>query len=127
VNKKDVTDLYRRFLNYLAYCKDHGVIPNNMNCYYAIGVTKDDMSYWRNGKGGTPEHREFAQDVASFFASIHEQGALDGVINPINSIFWQKAYDGLSDQPKVEVTIQDPLGEKRSAADIVKQYSDLPD
>lgn len=127
VNKKDVSDLYQRFYNYLSYCCEHGIIPNNMNAYFAMGVTRMDISEWKLGKKGTPEHQQFALDVTQFFESIHEQGAIDGILNPISSIFWQKAHDGLTDQPRVEISISDPLGEKRSAAEIQKQYSDLPD
>ena len=129
VNKRDVRDLYNRFVRYIEYCRDNGIIPNNMNCYYAIGITRDDISKWKSGSLGTPEHKEFASMVSSFFASIHEQGAIDGVLNPISSIFWQKAHDGLSDQPKIEVQLNDPLGDKRSAEDIAKAYGEveLPD
>lgn len=126
-NKKDVQDLYNRFYNYLRYCSEHGIIPNNMNAYYAIGILKEDVYKWRHGIQGTPDHRQFAEDVASFFASIHEQGAIDGMFNPISSIFWQKAYDGLSDQPKIEVSLNNPLGETRSSEEIAKAYDDLPD
>ena len=127
VDKSDPAELYERFFKYLAYCTENGIIPNNMSAYLAIGVTRDDISQWGNGRRGTPQHRKFAEDVSAFFASIHEQGGTDGVMNPIQTIFWQKAYDGLSDQPKVEIEVSNPLGEKRSAEDIAKTYSDLPD
>ena len=127
VNKKDVNDLYNRFYNYLRYCAEHGIIPNNMNAYYAIGILREDIYKWKNGIVGSADHRQFAEDITSFFASIHEQGAIDGMFNPISSIFWQKAYDGLSDQPKIEVSLNNPLGETRSAEEIAKAYDDLPD
>ena len=76
---------------------------------------------------GTEEQHQFAMDVLAFFAAIHEQGPTDGVMNPVSSIFWQKAHDGMSDQPKIEVTVSDPLGEKRSAEEIADTYKDLPD
>lgn len=129
VDKSDPAKLYERFFNYLAYCTENGIIPNNMSAYLAIGVTRDDISQWGNGRRGTPQHRKFAEDVSAFFASIHEQGGTDGVMNPIQTIFWQKAYDGLSDQPKIEVQVTDPLGEKRTAEDIASKYGEveLPD
>ena len=129
VNKRDVNDLYKRFYNYLAYCADHGIVPNNANAYFAIGVSRSEMSLWRVGKQGTPDHKEFADTVQAFFASIHEQGATDGVLNPISAMFWQKAYDNLIEASKLEVVQEDPLGEKRSAEDIAKAYTEveLPD
>lgn len=129
VNKRDVNDLYQRFYNYLGYCAEHGIVPNNANCYFAIGVTKQEMYSWRMGTHGTPEHKDFANMVQSFFASVHEQGATDGVLNPISAMFWQKAYDNLIEASKLEVVQEDPLGDKRSAEDIAKAYTEvnLPD
>ena len=129
VNKRDVPDLYQRFYRYLAYCVEHGVMPNNMNAYLAIGVSKQDISDWRLGQWGSPEHKKFAEDVAAFFASIHEQAGADGVVNPILSIYWSKAHDGMTDQPRVQVEVKDSLGERRSAEDIAKAYEEvnLPD
>lgn len=125
VNKRDVNDLYQRFYNYLAYCQEHGIVPNNMNAYFAIGVTRQEMWHWKNGDKGTPEHREFAEMVTGLFASIHEQGATDGVLNHISAMFWQKAHDGLIEASKVEVQNTDPLGDRRSAADIQKAYQEV--
>lgn len=129
VDRKNVPDLYERFYRYLAYCSEHGIIPNNMNAYFAIGVGKDSISAWKNGKSGTPEQKQFAEDITQFFASIHEQAGGEGIVNPILSIYWSKAHDGMIEASKVEVTNTDALGEKRSAEDIAKQYADvdLPD
>lgn len=129
VDKRNVPDLYQRFYRYLDYCAEHGIMPNNMNAYYAVGVSKQDISFWKLGQAGTPEHKKFAEDITQFFASVHEQGAQAGLFNPISSIFWQKAYDGLIEASKLEVVQQDPLGDKRSAEDIAKAYTEvnLPD
>ena len=129
VNKKDVNELYQRFYAYLAYCAEHTIVPNNMNAYFAIGITRDDIYQWKHGNYGTPEHKRFAEDVSQFFASIHEQGPTEGLLNPISAMFWQKAHDGMIEASKVEVVNSDPLGDRTSSEDIVKKYSDvhLPD
>ena len=124
VDKKNVPDLYNRFFNYLGYCAEHGIIPNNMNAYFAIGITKDNIGAWYAGRG-TPEQRQFAEDIKQFFASIHEQAGGENIINPILSIYWSKAHDGLSDQPKIEVSIEDPLGQRASSEEIAARYSSL--
>lgn len=126
-NQKDVPDMYNRFFRYLSYCAEHGIMPNNMNAYFAIGVPRQRIFEWKNGTSGTPEHRRFAEDITQFFASIHEQAGAENIVNPILSIYWSKAHDGMSDQPKIEVQVSDPLGEKRSATDIARDYGDLPD
>lgn len=125
VDKRDVEDLKRRFVEYLSYCAEHGIVPNNMNAYFAMGVSRQDIYAWSHGKAGTPEHKEFATMISSFFASIHEQGATDGVLNPISAMFWQKAHDGLIEASKVEVVQDDPLGERKSSAEITAKYADI--
>lgn len=124
VDKKNVPDLYNRFFAYLAYCAEHGVIPNNMNAYFAIGISKQDISAWYAGRG-TPEQRQFAEDIKQFFASIHEQAGGENIVNPILSIYWSKAHDSMSDQPKIEVSIEDPLGQRASSEEIADRYRDL--
>lgn len=125
-NKKDVPDLYNRLYRYLAYCAERGIIPNNMNAYLAIGVSKGDISSWYAGNG-SPDQRKFAEDIKSLFASIHEQGGGEGIVNPILSIFWSKAHDGMIEAQKLEVTNNDPLGDRKSAEEIARAYTDLPD
>lgn len=127
VDKSNVEDLYARLIRYLEYCRDHGVIPGAANAELAIGIRREDISRWSRGERGTPEHQKFASDFQVLMASINEQAAADGILNPVLSIFWSKAYYGLSDQPKVEVEVHDALGEKKSAEEIAKNYSDLPD
>ena len=125
VDKKNVPDLYARFINYLEYCAEHGILPNNMNAYFAIGIVKQDISLWKNGQSGTPEHRKFAEDVSQFFASIHEQAGGEALVNPILSIYWSKAHDGMVEASKLEVVNADPLGDKQSAEEIAKKYSGI--
>ena len=124
VDKKNVPDLYNRFYIYLTYCAEHGVLPNNMNAYYAIGITKSDISAWNSGRG-TPDQRQFAEDIKQFFASIHEQAGGENIVNPILSIYWSKAHDSMSDNPRIEVTVNDPLGERASSEEIADRYRDL--
>lgn len=125
VDKRNPQDLYDRFIRYLSYCQQHGVIPGAANARLAIGVSSRDILDWERGTRGTPEHRAFAEDFKAVLASVNEQAAADGILNPVLSIFWSKAYYGLSDQPKVEVEVVNPLGEKRSAEEIAKQYADV--
>lgn len=125
VDWKNVPDLYNRFYTYLAYCAEHGIIPNNMNAYFAIGIDKGRISAWKAGKGGTPEHRQFAEDITQFFASVHEQAGAEGIVNPILSIYWSKAHDGMVEASKLEVVQDNPLGERQTAEQITQKYADI--
>lgn len=124
VDKSNVPDLYKRFYIYLGYCQEHGIIPNNMNCYLAIGVSKQDMSAWHRGLR-SEAHREFADTVMEFFASVHEQMASDGIGNPISAMFWQKAHDNMVEASKLEVIQEDPLGSRKSAQALADKYKDI--
>lgn len=124
VDKKNVPDLYQRFYRYLAYCAEKGIIPNNMNAYFAIGIVRQDISAWKAGTR-TPEHKQFAEDITQFFASIHEQAGGEGIVNPILSIYWSKAHDGMVEASKLEVVNTDPLGEKQSAEQIAEKYAGI--
>ena len=129
VDKKNVPDLYRRFLTYLEYCAAHNIMPGNMSAYFAIGIDEVEINSWRRGVRGTPEHKQFAEDVASFFRSVHEQAPTEGLMNPISAMFWQKAHDGMIEASKVEQVQADPLGDKQSAEDIIQKYEgvELPE
>ena len=124
---KNVPDMYDRFYRYLQFCDENCIVPNNMSAYLAIGLNPQTVNAWKNKTQGTEEQHQFALDITAFFSAIHEQGAIDGMFNPVSGIFWQKAYDNLTDQPKIEVQVTDPLGEKRSAEEIADTYKDLPD
>lgn len=125
VDKSDVNDLYQHFARYAEYCMEHGVIPGNAACYLACGVSRQDISAWKRGVSGTPEHKKFAEDVTAWLTACNEQAGSEGLINAVLSIYRSKAYDNLSDNPKVEVEITDALGERRSAEDIAKKYRDI--
>lgn len=124
VDKKNVPDLYNRFFAYLGYCAEHGVIPNNMNAYFAIGITKSDIASWYAGRS-SPGHKQFAEDIKQFFASIHEQAGGEAIVNPILSIYWSKAHDGMVEASKLEVVNADPLGEKQSSEQIAQKYAGI--
>jgi hypothetical protein len=95
-----------------------------MNAYFAIGINKNDIGAWYAGRG-TPEQRQFAEDIKQFFASIHEQAGGEAIVNPILSIYWSKAHDGMIEASKVEVVNADPLGDKQSAEQIAEKYADI--
>ena len=131
-DKQNVQELYNRFVAYLQYCAERNIMPNNMSAYFAVGLTKNDISSWRNGKSGTPAHKQFADDITMFFASIHEQGGVEGMINPILTIWFQKAYDAMRESDGKELAGDtSPLGERQSAESIAAKWQDadvvLPD
>lgn len=124
VDKQDVAGLYKRFVDYLQYCAKRNIMPNNMNAYLAIGIEKSDVTKWKSGRSGTPQHKQFAEDVLAFFSSIHEQGGVEGFFSPILTIWWQKAYEAMTDQVKPEADNTDPLGDRESAESIAAKWAE---
>lgn len=49
----------------------------------------------------------------------------EGIVNPILSIYWSKAHDGMIEAQKVEVVNTDPLGEKQSSEQIAQKYAGI--
>lgn len=125
----DVEGLYTKFGNYLTYCAEHAIVPSSAACYYAIGLSRERMFRWKSGSSGTPEQRQFAQDVHAFLASVHEQGAVDGIVNPIYSMWLQKAYDGMVEAEKANLPPETHEEDKATAEEIQAKYAgiELPD
>lgn len=127
-NIKDTNDLRRRFYTYCALSEACGMRVGNMNAYHAMGISCQTAYFWKSGaNGSTPERRKLIEEVDMVCSGSREMLAAMGQINPVLAIFWQKNYDGLRDVQEHSVYQGDPLGEKRSAAEIAEQYSDLPD
>ena len=59
--------------------------------------------------------------VAAGIEAAGAAGSLDRVL----TIWFEKAHFGLYEQQGLVVENADPLGEKRSSADIQKQYADI--
>lgn len=125
---KNVNDLRRRFYTYCALCEACNMRVGNMNAYHAMGISQPMARQWKiGGSGSTEERRQLIEEVDAVCSGSREMLAASGALNPILAIFWQKNFDGLRDVQEHSVYQGDPLGEKRSAAEIAEQYSDLPD
>ena len=127
-NIKDVEDMRRRFYQYIALCEATNMKVGNMNAYSAMGIWNRQAYDWLYGlHGSTPERRALIAEVNSVCTGYREQLIADQQINPITGIFWQKNYDGLRDIQEHSFSTTDPLGDKRSAAEIAEQYKDIID
>jgi hypothetical protein len=48
-----------------------------------------------------------------------------GLINPVVGIWWEKAHFDMIETQKVVTEQVDPLGESKSAKEIVEKYADI--
>ncbi len=126
VDKKDVSALEERLDEYLHFCMENDMKVGNQMCYLALGISKDDVYNWENGRTLGDQHSDFIKKVKKICGGYREILMQDGQVNPVTGIFWQKNYDGLKDQqdvvvsPGATIDYQDP-------ATIEAKYKELPE
>ena len=125
-DKENIEDLEQRLEEYLSFCYNNDVKIGNQMCYLALGIDKDDVYNWENGRTRTPRHSDFIKKVKKICAAYRECLMQDGKVNPVTGIFWQKNYDGLKDQQDLVLTPNQRLSDMDTAT-IAEKYKELPD
>ena len=125
----DLEDYLSAFREYLELSAIMGEKIGNMTAYLAMGVSHMEIERWQNGidRKNDPRFKQLVAYVKSVCASHREQMALDGKVHPALSIFWQRNYDGLTNEDIVRVEHTDPLGEVRNTEEIKDKYKDMPE
>lgn len=126
VNLNDPQTLRTALQMYLKYCCRTGFYIGNKSLYFACRVSKDTICKWSNGtrKAHDPRFREFANLARQICAAAREQYGLEGLTNPILTIWMQKHYDGFTDTPQI-MDIRHPLGDMPDADKLIKKYGYL--
>ena len=126
VNLDDPQTLWAALDKYMNLCVQTGMKISNGTLYFACGVSKETIKDWYLGyrRQSNPEYREFAKMAREIGAVAREQYGLEGQVNPILTIFHQKAYDHMTDLPQEEDR-RDPLGEVQDPKKIAEKYKDL--
>ena len=123
IDIKDVNQLYMRFNMCLEYCLNNNILLGNQIIYFWCGINKDIVYNIERKKGKyySDKHYDFIKYIKSFCAMNREAQGLAGIVNPAVTIFHQKAYDGMTDQPK-QVLLPVIAAPALSQEDIIKQY-----
>ncbi len=121
VDTSNVKELEKRFEQFIEYAMMNDMRVTNMITYYALGIDKQTASDWRVGRTRGPEHKDFIKKVDKFCSSYREFLGVDGKLNPITLVWWQKNYDGFVDKVEHVLTPNNPLGDVTSASDIQKR------
>lgn len=109
VDLSDVDALEDRFNLFIQFCAQNDIRITNQLTYLALGIDKDDVFNWENGRTRTQRHSDFIKKVKSFCASYREMLGADGRLNPVTLVWWQKNYDGMVDRSEVVLTPNNPL------------------
>lgn len=126
----DPEDMWAHFMKYLEICAQYGVRVGNQGAYTSMGISKQLAAQWHLGqkKASDPRFKNLIDDVKRVCASYREAAMAekDG-LNPLIGIWWQKNYDGMSNEPVPEIPEANPLNEIGDVQAIKEKYSDLPD
>lgn len=107
VNLKDPEQVKQAIYNYLLDCEQSGKRPGNMGLYRALDMTRQDINNVLTGKSKnkvSPACLDIIKKALSMLSEYREQLAIQGKLNPVTLIFWQKNYDGLRDQTEIQLS-----------------------
>lgn len=119
----NIDDLRLRFYSYLELTQLTNMKISNMTAYLSIGMTQSKAT--KLAQNGTEDMKDLLTEIQAVCAGYREMVTADGKLNPVTSIFWQKNFDNMQDKREQVVTVNDPLGKKRSAEEIKKKYEDI--
>ena len=128
-NKEDIGSLYACFGEYMQLCANDGIRMGNQGACTALGLSNMTLHYWRTGqqRKSQPEYKEFAEMVYSILSMGRETMIMDGKINPVIGIFWQRNYDGLRNDTETQNSSEavDTSGDRLTATEYLEKYGDL--
>ena len=128
-NINDPETLLDCFHEYLRVAMEEGANIGNMTAYAAMGITHKTADNWLYGRAHKDDqrYRNLIYYVKNICAAYRENLALEGRLNPITTIFWQKNFDGLTNEGIFREEIPDPLGDIKSTQEIIEKYKDMPE
>jgi hypothetical protein len=122
-DKGNIDALESRFIEYLQYCERHDIKVGNQMAYLALGISKDDVYNWENGRTLDNSHSDFIKKVKAICAGNRELLMQDNKVNPIAGIFWQKNYDSMKDIQDINITASNALQPTMSMEEIADKVA----
>ena len=126
-NINDPESLLDCFHRYLEVAQQQGVRIGNLTAYAAMGIDDDIASRWERGINRDDRYKQLIMYVKRICAAYRESLGLEGKIHPALTIFWQRNFDGLTNEDVKRVDIEDPLGRSKSKKEIQEKYADMPE
>lgn len=123
----DPESLLDCFHEYLRVAQEKGVMIGNLTAYAAMGINRDIAYKWEKGERRDERYKQLIMYVKRICAAYRESLGLEGKIHPALTIFWQRNFDGLTNEDIVTVDMDDPLGKAKSKKEIQEKYADLPE
>jgi len=129
VDKRDPEQLMNALYTYVALCTQAGMPMLVKTACLACGLNRQDLNKWRKGeqRASDPRYKEFADAFEAIVGAGLEASAAAGAVDRVLTIWWQKAYMGMTEAQPQQQEVEEPLGQRVNSEDIVKKYSGLPD
>ena len=127
VNLDDIDSLYSALQQYVQLCTYYGMPMLVKTCHLALGLSAKTVTSWRTGKArkDDPRYQEFVNLMDAIIAAGIEAAGAAGSLDKVLTIWFEKAHFGLYEQQGITIENADPLGEKKTTSEIVKQYAEL--
>lgn len=129
LNGRTASEMQRGLMEYLKLCKQYDKPITNQAAYMSMGINRKDAYDFTHGRRGNEDIKSVVLYAQQLCAVYREALGLSDAVNPILTIFWQKAYDGLSEDAEAIASMAASVENTfdSSADEIVNKYSDLPD
>lgn len=126
-DQASIESLTAALQEYLQLCMQTNTSVTNKSLYAALGVTDDTINNWINGRSrsGDPRFKEFGLMVKRICAQYRELAAAENKLHPTLTIWWQKNYDGLQDNPLPEKKLSDDFVAPVDPEEIAAKYKHL--
>lgn len=129
IDLRDEDMIVRVAVAYVDACAKSGAIPSKIGFCRACGLSRQAVDYFMKHHSDEPS-AERLRMIFDSFAEMLNSAALAGACREITAIFLAKALYSYSEHITINTEInQDPLGERKSAADmaaIASRYDDIP-
>ena len=120
-NEKQVAD---RIEWYFEHCADEDMKPTVMGMANALGIDRRTLYDWGRGKFRDATHSPVVKRAYAVLEELYEDYMLNGKINPVSGIFLGKNHFNYTDKQDIVVTPNNPLEQKRTAAELAEEYGD---
>ncbi|MDD4370958.1 MAG: hypothetical protein PHD56_07790 [Anaerostipes sp.] len=119
INIREPEAVKKRIEEYLNHCIDKGFRPGNMGMYTAIGMSKQgiDLFIKRNPKHPSVPIIQKGKQLMSMYRELL---MVNGKVNPVTGIFWQKNYDGLKDVQEIGLSAKNTLEAEKTPSEIMQ-------
>lgn len=126
ISLSDLDAVQRQAWDFLRACETAGTLPTTSGLARCLGVTNEALRIFKVRHPNHPT-TDFLTRFGDYCGDVLAEAALQGLTQPVFSIFVLKARNGWQDTVRIETAPPDPLGAEISAEEIVKKYGNLPD